>query len=417
MAELITMPKLGFNMNEGKLVKWYKQEGDSVEKGENLFSVETDKTSIDIESTADGIVRKHFIQEGDVLPVFLPIAIIADADEDIEEMINDAYAQLGETAAAAPEEEKKEKEEPAVSVPEKSPAVSTPTVPDGELRISPRARRAASARGIPLEELAHARGTGYQGGICEKDVLSFEPSRAPVISDAGLEILETTPYADVRKIIGDRLSASAQTSPHIYFTHKVNMEKLLELRKEVNGAQEQKTSVTDYIARAVILALKKYPDVNASLVDGMIEKYKTVNLGIAVAAPTGLIVPVIRNAEKMGIVEISTVSQALIEKARDGKLIPDEYSGGTFTISNLGMFGIENFTAIINPPEAAILAVSATKDQVVVVSGENGEKEIAIKPIMNITLSVDHRLIDGLLAAQFLAEVKRLLENPICLLV
>ena len=180
--------------------------------------------------------------------------------------------------------------------------------------------------------------------------------------------------------------------------------------------QDKKTSVTDYIAKAVVNALQKYPDVNSALNGQKIVKYKTVNLGIAVAAPTGLIVPVIKNAEKMDVIEISKISGKLIEKARNGKLTPDEYTGGTFTISNLGMFGIESFTAIINPPEAAILAVSAAKDEAVVEVNEQGNKEMVIRPIMNITLSADHRIIDGMLAAQFVGEIKKLLENPLSIL-
>jgi pyruvate dehydrogenase E2 component (dihydrolipoamide acetyltransferase) len=213
------------------------------------------------------------------------------------------------------------------------------------------------------------------------------------------------------------MAQSKFTAPHLYFTQKINVEKLLDLRKEINAAQEKKTSVTDYIAKAVINAIRKYPDFNVSLIEDKIVKYKSINLGIAVAAPGGLIVPVIKNANDKSVVELSNDAGALFEKARTGKLAPDEYTGGTFTISNLGMFGIENFTAIINPPEAAILAVSATKDEPVVVTDAVGGKTVDIKPMMNITLTVDHRLVDGLLAAQFVAELKRLLENPIELLI
>ena len=195
--------------------------------------------------------------------------------------------------------------------------------------------------------------------------------------------------------------SSKFTAPHLYFTQKVDLSKLLEVRKQVNEAQEKKTSVTDYIARAAVMALQKYPDMNASLIGDTIVKYKSVNLGIAVASPTGLIVPNIKEAQKLSVVELSKASTPLFDEARAGKLAYDEYNGGTFTISNLGMFGIENFTAIINPPEVGILAISSTKDEPVVITKEDGTKEIAIRPMMNIQLTVDHRLIDGLLAAQF----------------
>ncbi|MGI6746821.1 MAG: 2-oxo acid dehydrogenase subunit E2 [Anaerovoracaceae bacterium] len=341
----------------------------------------------------------------------------------------------------------------------------------GMVKITPRARRVAKEKGLDLKTL-NILGTGYQGGISEKDILNYlasnkvrvspiarriakdqgieldgitgsgvhgkiikrdlvsipvetdtvEAVAATVQTDAqyspdGKEILEVIPYSGVRRIIGERLSQSKFTSPHLYFTQKVNLEKLLDFRKQINEAQDKKTSVTDYIARACVITLQKYPDMNSTLAGEQIIKYKTINLGIAVAAPSGLIVPVVKNAEKKSLLEISKDSGVLIDKARAGKLSPDEYGGGTFTVSNLGMFGIENFTAIINPPEAGILAVSATKDEPFVETDENGNKTITIKPMMNITLSVDHRIIDGLLAAQVVTEIKRLLENPIELLI
>lgn len=504
MAEIIIMPKLGFNMNEGKLVKWYKKEGEQVQKGENLFSIETDKTNMDIEATGDGVVRRLFIEEGDVLPVTLPIAIVGEAAEDVSGLEAEARKQLGKSGskeAGAAGGDKAASEagsaghgnaaagagkvgsccgQPAAG------GVNAPALENGRLKITPRARKKAEELGISLAGIPIS-GTGFDGGVCEKDILDYaarlpetagtervkatpvarnmaaaegvdlaevtgtgaggkitkadvRAARQTAAADAGeagsagaprggvpedegnytadgKEILEETPYAGVRRIIGERLSESKISAPHVYFTQKVNLESLLALRKQVNEVQEQKTSVTDFISRAVTIALQKYPDVNASLVGDTIVKYKTVNLGIAVAAPGGLIVPNIKNAEKMGVTQLSQTAAGLFEKARNGKLTPGEYTGGTFTISNLGMFGINNFTAIINPPEVAILAVSATNDEAVVVKKENGEKEIAIRPMMNIQLSADHRVIDGLMAAQFIGEIKRLLEAPISLLV
>ncbi|MDR1068252.1 MAG: 2-oxo acid dehydrogenase subunit E2 [Clostridiales Family XIII bacterium] len=343
-------------------------------------------------------------------------------------------------------------------------------------KITPRARRLAAGRGVNIEAL-NITGTGYGGGVSESDILiwldseeggaspdvratplaraiaraegislsgipaadgrkitkndvlaaqSVAEAHAPA-SDSSREQLSETPggkriageipYDGVRKIIGTRLAESKFTAPHLYFTQKVDLNELLPLRALINAKQEKKTSVTDYVARAVVLALQKYPEMNASLAGDVIEQYANVNLGIAVASPTGLIVPVIRNAQDLSVVELSKTAAPLFERARDGKLAPDEYQGGTFTISNLGMFGIENFTAIINPPEVGILAVSATKDEPAVVTDAGGGKSIEIRPLMNITLSVDHRLIDGLLAAQFVGEVKRLLESPVELLI
>lgn len=418
MAEIIIMPKLGFNMNEGKLVQWYKSEGEEITKGEPLFSVETDKTNMDIEATSDGVVKKLLIEEGDQIPVTLPIAVIGSADEDVSAAVADAKAQLAaggadvsdvDEAAAVAEQA----EAPAET---KTPAAA-PKTADGLIKITPRARRVAAENDLAIEDLA-IEGTGWQGGICEKDILEYlasnkvkatpvaaamakaegidladikgsgvngkimkedvekviaaakkavaaaedqAPAGAGEITPDGKEIGEKVPYAGVRKVIGDRLAESKFTAPHLYFTQKVNMEDVLALRKKVNEVQDKKTSVTDFIAKAVIMTLKKYPEMNSSLVGETIERYKSINLGIAVASPTGLIVPNIKNSQDMSVVEISKASTPLFDKARAGKLAVDEYAGGTFTISNLGMFGIENFTAIINPPEVGILSISSTK--------------------------------------------------------
>ena len=469
MAEVIIMPKLGFNMNEGKLVQWYKNEGDEIAKGEPLFSIETDKTNMDIEATSDGVVKKLLIEEGDQIPVTLPIAVVGAADEDVSAVVADAKAQL-ESGGAAPAEEKEEA--PAAAPAEGKKPAAVPKAEGGRLKITPRARRVAAENDLSIEDLG-ITGTGWQGGICEQDILDYLESnkikatpvaaamakaegidladitgtgvngkimkedvekavaaaakKAEAAAEAaadeaeftadGKEILEKVPYAGVRKVIGDRLSESKFTAPHLYFTQKVNMEDVIALRKKVNAAQDKKTSVTDFIARATVIALQKYPEMNSSLVGDTIIKYKSVNLGIAVASPTGLIVPNIKDSQNLSVVELSKASTPLFEKAREGKLAIDEYSGGTFTISNLGMFGIENFTAIINPPEVGILSISSTKDEPFVVTKEDGSKEIQIKPMMNIQLTVDHRIIDGLLAAQFVTEIKKLLENPISLLV
>ena len=474
MAEIIIMPKLGFNMNEGKLVQWYKSEGEEITKGEPLFSVETDKTNMDIEATSDGVVKKLLIEEGDQIPVTLPIAVIGSADEDVSAAVADAKAQLAAGGADVSDaDEAPEAAEKAEAPAEAKAPAAAPKTADGVIKITPRARRVAAENDLAIEDLA-IEGTGWQGGICEKDILEYlasnkvkatpvaaamakaegidladirgtgvngkimkedvekviaaakkaaaaaedqAPAGAGEITPDGKEIGEKVPYAGVRKVIGDRLAESKFTAPHLYFTQKVNMEDVLALRKKVNEVQDKKTSVTDFIAKAVILTLKKYPEMNSSLVGETIERYKSINLGIAVASPTGLIVPNIKNSQDMSVVEISKASTPLFDKARAGKLAVDEYAGGTFTISNLGMFGIENFTAIINPPEVGILSISSTKDEPFVVTKEDGTKEIQIKPMMNIQLTVDHRIIDGLLAAQFVTNVKNLLENPISLMV
>lgn len=354
-------------------------------------------------------------------------------------------------------------------------------------RITPRAKRVARERGLPLDGL-QIEGTGFAGGVCEKDILDYliahrtkatplaraiaqveaidleqvkgtgiggkimkadvaacvtslasgtftpvavaadvataipggsycEAPKGGTFSEDGKEILSEAPYTGIRKVIGERMSESKFTAPHLYFTQKVNLEALLNMRKQINKAQEdKKTSVTDYIAAATVLVLQKYPEMNASLLGETIVQYKSVNIGIAVAAPTGLIVPNVKDAQNLSLLELSKAAGILFDKAREGKLLPEEYTGGTFTISNLGMFGIENFTAIINPPESGILAISATKEEPIVAEAPDGTKSIQVKPMMNIQLTVDHRIIDGLLAARFVTEIKELLENPIRLL-
>jgi len=334
--------------------------------------------------------------------------------------------------------------------------------------ITPRARKFARDNGIDIEAL-NIQGTGFQGGICEKDIIikmkEQKPSATPLArklaqmegidmntvlgsgvrgkiykkdiekqlevrfedDKAGADlldvhmdekvILESIDYTGIRKIIGDRLSESKVSAPHIYFMQSSDLTRLLELRKDMNEIQEKKTSITDYILLALVKALQKYPDLNSSLVENKIIKYKSVNLGVAVGAEKGLIVPVIKNAENMNLMDISKEAGRLIERARDGKLLPEEYSGGTFTVSNLGMYEIENFTAIINPPEVGILAVSAVVKKPVVLTDNKGNDEIVIRPIMTITLSADHRVVDGLMAAQFVKYVKMLLESPLKLLI
>ena len=296
----------------------------------------------------------------------------------------------------------------------------------GQIVASPLAKKMAEAMGIRLADVTNPVGKIMASDVKAAAILKGTYASMHDDMAEGLQtdksdeevkvILEKIPYSGVRKIIGDRLSQSKFTAPHLYFTQKVNMEELLKTRKGINEQKKIKLSVTDFISVAVIQTLQQYPEVNASLVDDYIEEYKSINLGIAVAAPSGLIVPVVRHSERMGIIEINQRASELFEKARNGKLALDEYQNGTFTISNLGMVGIENFTAIINPPEAAILSISATKDEPAVVQGSDGTKTIAIKPIMNICLSVDHRIIDGMMAAQFVTEVKNKLEHPLGLL-
>ena len=484
MTTAIIMPKAGMAMEEGTIVKWLKAEGDTVEKGEPLLEILTDKVNMEVEAQVSGTLVKILKKEGDVVPVTQIIGYLGNAGETMEAGEVTAAVEATGTSAADAEAVAAAAGKPPVSMggmqvdQERSTGSNSARISaTGKIAATPAARRLAGERKIPLEkvrpsgrygeikardveeykgiiisplarrvaeanelDLASLAGSGYGGKILMQDVasaMSFRTEGAAAggtkagaaastdgkelaagqITADGKEIQEVIPYSGIRKVIGERMAQSKFTAPHLYFMQKVNLDKLLDLRKQINDSQEKKTSVTDYIAKAVVKALKTYPELNESLVGDKIVKYKSINIGIAVAAPGGLIVPVIKNANNKTVVEISKDAGVLFEKARTGKLKPDEYTGGTFTISNLGMFGIENFTAIINPPEVGILAVSATKDEVVVVKDAAGNKSIEIKPMMNITLTVDHRVIDGLLAAQFVTEIKRLLENPMELLI
>jgi pyruvate dehydrogenase E2 component (dihydrolipoamide acetyltransferase) len=459
MAEVVVMPKLGFNMDEGQLVKWHKKEGEQIKKGEILFEILTDKTTMEIESTTDGFVRKLFVEEGEKVPVTLPIAIIGEKDEDISKLIEKAKEQLGKSEKSQEEVD----EDQQAKLEEKKESESVNKVIDKTLKLTPRAKKYLDNYDIDVE-LLDIKGTGYEGGITKRDIRKYlEEHKVKItpiakkiaeaenvdlreVKGTGIhgrivkadvesriekqeteytfksqvqptkQILKDLPYTGARRVIGERMSESKYTAPHVYFTIPVDLSKLLELRKQINESREAELTITDFISAAVVKALEKHPHMNSSLINDKIVQYKSINIGIAVGLEDGLIVPVIKNAQCKKITEISSETKVLVEKARAGKLMPEEYQGGTFTISNLGMFGVEEFTAIINQPETGILAVGAAIDSPVVTI-QNGEKKIDIKPIMKITLSVDHRVIDGMQAAKFIKCIKDILENPINILI
>lgn len=439
MAEVIIMPKLGFNMDNGQLVTWHKKPGDAVKKGEPLFDINTDKTTMPVEATLDGILLKVMLAEGEFADVFTPIAVIGSQGED----------------AAAPTST------PAAEVPAAEAVQSAPSLVAsvGDLKLTPKARKLVADEGISAASLAAVKGTGYQGGITAKDIkasplakkiaardgvdlaavagtgaggkvmaadvraaASAPATAAAAPAGAGVDavgkiVKKTIPYAGVRKIIGERLASSKFTAPHLYFTDSIDNTAFTAFRKDINEKSGQKIAVSDFFTMAASKALQKYPEMNVSLVGDQIVCYESTNIGTAVAGDQGLIVPVIKDVQRKTLTMVAKESRDLVERAKAGRLSPDEFSGGTFTISNLGMFGIENFTAIINPPESAILAVSSVRKKAVVVTDAAGNDSIVIRPMMNVQLTVDHRLIDGLLAAQFLGYFKSLLENPINILI
>lgn len=445
MAEVICMPKLGFNMDEGQLVRWCKAVGEEVKKGEVLFEINTDKTTMPVEATGDGVLLKTMLGENEYADVFTPIAVVGAAGEDADAALA-AYGDgaEGENAPAAPVEA--ESAAPVTIAAEEVPAVDVK-----DLKLTPKAKKLVKDEGIDPASLKEIKGTGFRGGITAKDIkasplarklaeksgvdlaavagtgvngkimkadvekaASAAPTAAPV-ENPDKKILSSVPYKGVRKIIGDKLAESKFTAPHLYFTDAVDTTNMTAFRKQMNEVSDRKITVSDILVYAASKALQKFPGINSSLVDGNIVTYKSTNIGVAVAGDNGLIVPVIKNVQEKTLTAISEENRDLVDRAKEGHLKPEEYSGGTFSISNLGMFGIGNFTAIINPPEAAILSISSVRKTPVVIE-EDGEDKIEIRPMMNIQLSVDHRLIDGLLASQFVEYMKELLENPLKIL-
>ena len=445
MAKVIIMPKLGFTQDEGSLVAWHKQIGESVKKGEPFFDVHTDKSVVTIDAAENGTLLKIVVEPETTVPVFTPIAVIGDPGEDADAALKAHVMDVAPDAAVKADFDDDAEE----TAKEEAPAQQETDIKS--LKLTPKAKALIKNEGSDVNSVAKIQGTGFEGGITAKDIkasplakkiademnvplesVSGSDAQGKVMKkdvlaaatqkkeDKGTEdkqILEKIPYSGVRKIIGDRLSQSKFTAPHLYFTDSIDTTNLTAFRKMLNEKSEQKIAFSDLLVKAVSKALVKFPNVNASLVDNEIVVYKSTNIGSAVAGDNGLIVPVIKNAQEKTLTQIAQESRDLVERAKTGRLKPEEYSGGTFSISNLGMFGIENFTAIINPPEAAILSVSSIRKKAVVVTNEAGEDEICIRPMMNIQLTVDHRIIDGLLASQFVEYVKKLLEEPLKILI
>lgn len=410
MAIKIEMPKLSDTMEEGVIAKWNVKEGDNVAAGDIIAEVETDKATMDVEVFDGGTILKLFAKEGEAVPLGGLIAIIGEAGEDISALENGSSpSKSSETKPEA----KKEEADPAVEKTEEEPAA--PSSENGRLKASPLAKKIAADKGIDLSSVS---GSGPEGRIVKKDVESFEEegSKATTKAPAAEPVFASLESKDVkisqmRKTIARRLSESKFTSPHFYVTVDVDMKAAFEARTTLNAANDVKISFNDIVVKASAVALTRHPAVNSSWLGDVIKEHGDVNVAVAVAIDEGLMTPVINHADKKGLAQISAETRELAGLARDRKLQPEQMEGSTFTISNLGMYGIEDFTAIINPPNASILAVGAIRDVPVV---ENG----AIVPgkRMKITLSSDHRIVDGAKAAQFLNTVKQLLENPLAML-
>lgn len=422
MADVVTMPKLGFDMQEGTLVRWVKQIGDQVNEGDVLAEIETDKATVEVEAYISGTLRQTLAEENSVVNVGEPIAIIGTADEDISSL-----SVEGEDAEpeAADVEEAPATQAAATPTPTSSPPSSNGSGYPGGVKASPVARRMAQDRGIDLQAVT---GTGPGGRIVKRDVEGFTPAEAPAAPAAaqmGLSApvhdapaasadVEHLELSRMRKIVGERTQESFTFVPHFYVTSEVDMKPALKLRKELNAevTDEEKITVNDLIIKAVALALRDFPNLNTHFHGDKLVRHKQYNIGIAVAVENGLINVVCRDADKLTLTAISTKNKAMIERARQGRIRPEDVEGATFTVSNLGAYDVEHFLAIINPPEAAILAVGSAREVPVV---EDGELAIGVR--MKATISIDHRVSDGAEGARFMQRLKELLENPVRLLV
>lgn len=456
MATIVRMPKLGLTMTEGLISKWLRKEGEYVEKGEPLLEIQTDKVNLEEETPASGILRKILYKEGTSIAIVTPIAVIAEAGEELPE--------LGDISCLA---EKEKAQEGSCSEDKQFETVNRISIAGsgspsigrfGKIKASPAAKRLAKEKKI---DLYHIVGSGQDSRITSEDVMRFientldevsrvSPVAKKIADEEGIllreidlpqgkrvmkshvmkhtessaktpsplsdnEILEELPMTGMRKIIADKMSKSTREAPHYYLTVEVDMVSAISLRKELNQvikSEGVKISFNDLLIKVAARALQSHRIINSRVSGDRIELLKRINIGLAVALGSGLIVPVIKDADRKSLKEVALETTDLVRKAKDNKLTPGDYTGGTFTISNLGMYDIIRFTAIINQPESAILAIGKIQDKPVVTS----EREIEVRPMMNITLSSDHRVIDGAEGAKFLQDLKNILENPARLL-
>lgn len=417
MAIKIEMPKLSDTMEEGVIATWNIKEGDKVSAGDIIAEVETDKATMEVEAFDDGTVLKILVEEGDAVPLGGLMAVIGEEGEDIGDLLDETEGDTENAPAENKSEEKKPagKEEAKESGDAQKAEPSEASSSDGgRIKASPLARKIAEDKGI---NLADVQGSGPDGRIVKKDVEDFK-GKAPEAKTAAasapvFESLESKEVrvSQMRKTIARRLSESKFSSPHFYETIDIDMKAAIAARKAMNDANDIKISFNDIVVKACAIALTRHQAVNSSWAGDTIQEHGDVNVAVAVAVEDGLMTPVIKHADKKGLAQISSETRELAGLARDRKLQPDQMEGSTFSISNLGMYGIEEFTAIINPPNACILAVGAIRDVPVV---ENG----AVVPgkRMKVTLSSDHRIVDGASAAEFLITIKNLLENPLSML-
>ena len=439
MATRVFMPKAGMAMEEGTIIQWFKKEGDKVATGDPLLEIETDKVNMEVEAPATGVLLKIIRLEGETVPVTETIGWIGEAGEEVPEA-GEPKVDIAAVAANAQEES---------VVAEQPQATPTRVEAGGKVAATPLARKLAAEKGVDLStiaasgsfgevkardvenieavsatplaakiardldiDLATVKGTGIAGKIKEADVLAAgdSPMTQPMVSQVVEEAVRK-PIRGMRKVIAERMLQSHLTAPPVTQNIKADVTELLSVRKKLNASLEQKISINDILLKVTAIVLRQYPAINVSIDGDHLIYHPVVNLGMAVALEEGLIVPVIRNADRLSLIQISETATELAQKARSGKLMPDDYTGGTFTISNMGSYGITSFTPIINQPESGILGVCAIEDQLTL----NG-KEVEVRKMMALCLTYDHRAIDGAQSAIFQNKIKAILENPYVLM-
>jgi pyruvate dehydrogenase E2 component (dihydrolipoamide acetyltransferase) len=428
MAETINMPKLGFDMAEGVLVRWVKQIGENINKGDVLAEIETDKATVEVESPASGVVLQFIVEQGDVVPVNAPIAVVGEKGEKVEAPPAGSEEKKEEAKAdekpesAPPSETKPTPPEPVDQSQRKPESTQEASVtPDnGRIKASPLAKKIAQDKNVNIAEV---QGTGPGGRVVKKDVEaaleggvpSSQPSPQPTYAQVTVtQDDQTIQTSKLRQAIGRRMTESKINVPHFYVTHEYKMDAVMAMRKQANEylPDNEKLSVNDFILKAVALSLRQFPNLNATIKSKEVIQFGHVNVGVAVTVPGGLMTVVVKDTDQKMLRQISSEVKTMAGRARDGKVKPDDVDGSTFSTSNLGMYDVEDFIAIINPPEAAILSISSAREVAVV---ENGE----IKPgwRMKATISVDHRVSDGAEAAQFMQALAGFLENPVRMMV
>jgi len=405
MAEIITLPKMSDTMTEGVIVRWNVKVGDTVKSGDILAEVETDKATMDMEVYAKGTVLHLIVEEGNAVPVDGAIAVVGAPGDDFQTLLANKASAAVATATS--------EVSATVNNVSATATASASSTNDERLKASPLAKKIAEDKGINLSNVV---GSGENGRIVKKDLenASLTEVATTTVSAVpmGQESFTEVNVSQMRKTIAARLSESKFTAPHFYLTVEINMDKAVAAREQMNQVSEVKISMNDLVVKACAVALRKHPNINSSWLGTKIRYNNHIHIGVAMAVEDGLLVPVVRFADQKGLNQISSEIKTYGKKAKEKKLQPQDWAGNTFTISNLGMFGIDEFTAIINPPDACILAVGTVKEGVGVVNGE-----IKIVKTMKVTLSCDHRVVDGTMGADFLKTVKEYLEEPVKLLV